>query len=217
MRTVATSGRTAILVTHNMSAVRQLCHRGILLDRGGITESGEASAVCDAFVNRASERKPLPYVILSNHPGRRENSDSLLISARLTSSHQLGKKVVTGSPLEVVVQFYSDSPLDMPSLGLAFKDINGQHIFSVNNKFIRGFQLEGGVSQGSICCAITALPLLPGVYDVDIYFGDQFNDYDIIDNAINLEVAESDYFGTGKMPPKGFGAIAQNAKWSFLA
>lgn len=42
-------GRTVLFVSHNMSAVRNLCNKGILLDKGRITEKGNLDQVIDAY------------------------------------------------------------------------------------------------------------------------------------------------------------------------
>ncbi|MFP3786781.1 ABC transporter ATP-binding protein, partial [Burkholderia sp. SIMBA_024] len=40
MQDVARSGRTVLFVSHQMSAVQRLCSRALLLDVGGVRESG---------------------------------------------------------------------------------------------------------------------------------------------------------------------------------
>jgi ABC-2 type transport system ATP-binding protein len=43
-------GRTIILVTHNMSAAREFCDRGMLVENGLIKEHGEIEKVADAYL-----------------------------------------------------------------------------------------------------------------------------------------------------------------------
>lgn len=42
-------GRTVLFVSHNMSAVKNLCNKGILLDAGRITKQGELDEVIDVY------------------------------------------------------------------------------------------------------------------------------------------------------------------------
>ena len=44
-------GRTVLFVSHNMSAVRGLCNKGILLDKGIVTKTGELNEVIDAYLD----------------------------------------------------------------------------------------------------------------------------------------------------------------------
>lgn len=43
-------GRTVLFVSHNMAAVRRLCHRGILLEEGGLKHIGEMSDVIREYL-----------------------------------------------------------------------------------------------------------------------------------------------------------------------
>ena len=46
-------GRTVLFVSHNMASVRQLCHTGILLDKGQVTMIGTVADVIDRYVSQS--------------------------------------------------------------------------------------------------------------------------------------------------------------------
>lgn len=46
-------GRTVLFVSHNMASVRQLCHTGILLDKGTIAMMGMMGEVIDKYVEKS--------------------------------------------------------------------------------------------------------------------------------------------------------------------
>lgn len=52
MGDVAQSGRTVVFVSHNMAAVRNLCHEAILLDGGCVAKRGDTAEVIDGYLNR---------------------------------------------------------------------------------------------------------------------------------------------------------------------
>jgi ABC-type polysaccharide/polyol phosphate transport system ATPase subunit len=52
------SGRTVVLVTHDMAAVEQYCHRAMLLDRGKIRAFGDPNEVAGAYLRLNFERAP---------------------------------------------------------------------------------------------------------------------------------------------------------------
>ncbi len=52
MGEVASSGRTVLLVSHNMSLVRQLCDRCILIDQGRLIRSGPTDDVIGEYLER---------------------------------------------------------------------------------------------------------------------------------------------------------------------
>ena len=46
-------GRTVLFVSHNMASVRQLCHTGILMDKGSIAMMGPMGDVIDTYVSQS--------------------------------------------------------------------------------------------------------------------------------------------------------------------
>ena len=57
MKSVASSGRTVLYVSHNMFSVKQLCNRAIFLDKGHLSYSGDTEDVIDYYLNRESAVK----------------------------------------------------------------------------------------------------------------------------------------------------------------
>lgn len=47
-------GRTVLFVSHNLEAVRKLCSRGILLDRGQVLQTGSAESVITRYISSDS-------------------------------------------------------------------------------------------------------------------------------------------------------------------
>jgi lipopolysaccharide transport system ATP-binding protein len=52
MHEVVSGGRTILFVSHNMAAVKILCHRAIWLDRGRIAADGGVDAVVDQYLSK---------------------------------------------------------------------------------------------------------------------------------------------------------------------
>lgn len=50
MRDVSEGGRTVLFVSHNMNAIRQLCHRGIVLEEGKIVHRGPTDEIVDKYL-----------------------------------------------------------------------------------------------------------------------------------------------------------------------
>jgi len=55
------SGRTILFVSHNLSAVKALCKRSILLHKGKIEAIGETSAIIDKYLSSAQTNKKAIY------------------------------------------------------------------------------------------------------------------------------------------------------------
>src|SRR5205823_66680 len=60
MQEVATQhGRTVLFVSHSLTAVLNLCTRGLLFDHGRIVRTGAIQEVCDAYADTWRSTEPL--------------------------------------------------------------------------------------------------------------------------------------------------------------
>ncbi len=118
MSEVAREGRTVLFVSHNMQAVRRLCRRAILLDRGHLLEDGGVEAVVHRYL--ASVDSP--------HQGRRRWADPeqrpgselcRIVEARVTD--EAGSPAATflsSQPVVVALEF--DLARTDPAFSAAF-------------------------------------------------------------------------------------------------
>lgn len=53
MEDVSKQGRTVLFVSHNMSAISNLCDKGILLNKGEIQQTGSVKAIVDTYLNES--------------------------------------------------------------------------------------------------------------------------------------------------------------------
>jgi lipopolysaccharide transport system ATP-binding protein len=67
MGEVASAGRTVLFVSHNMGAVKSLCHTAIYLDSGVPRYHGEVSRCIDAYLNSGDIDRQ-PQVAIPNNP-----------------------------------------------------------------------------------------------------------------------------------------------------
>lgn len=52
-------GRTVLFVSHNMAAVRKMCHQGIVLEKGQICFMGSANDAVDDYIGSSHSKSPL--------------------------------------------------------------------------------------------------------------------------------------------------------------
>ena len=50
---------------------------------------------------------------------------------------------------------------------------------------------------------------------LDLFFGDAYQDYDVIYDAVNFEMIAADVLGSGKLPGDECGSIVWPATWTF--
>ena len=79
MDTVSKEGRTVLFVSHNMAAIRKLCHTGLLLASGKIEEAGSVSKCVGTYLSGKSQHSKM----IMEHISRADDSiiiDSILIN-----------------------------------------------------------------------------------------------------------------------------------------
>ena len=121
-----------------------------------------------------------------------------------------------GSPLSVEVAFRSAQPL-RPTLRVTVKTAQGMPLFGVSNRWTYSGFDGPQLIEGTITCGFASLPLMPGTYSMDLYFGDFADithDLDVVKDAISFEVYAVDIHGTGSLPPAIDGPIIWPASWT---
>ncbi len=207
MREVGRSGRTVLFVSHNIAALESLCDRCILIERGQVKADGETRSIlalyCEADEDRASGSRDL-----TEHPGRTGGSKPIMSRVTLGNGSQSPVSCLrTGSSLSIRVDIDLKGSPTGPVLGVVIKTDLGAPIFGVNNRFIPGFEFDSVQGGATISCHLNDVPLVPGTYLVDLFFGNGSRDLDVVHEAIAFDIVPTDVFGSGKLPPKAGGPI----------
>jgi lipopolysaccharide transport system ATP-binding protein len=211
MGDVAKDGRTILFVSHNMASVEALCDRCLLFRAGRLISSGTPAEVVAEYLKREVPR-PTNVTSLVSHPRRQANSQPMMTAVKLADNEAGALRM--GGSLSVAVSFLSETRSIRPVLGLVVRTAIGAPIFTVNNKFIAGYGFDKAERSGTIVCTIDSVPLMPGTYSIDLYFGDLAQDYDIVEDALAFEVLPSDVFGTGKLPLPHCGPVFTSARFA---
>ena len=207
MRDVGRSGRTILFVSHNAAAIELLCERCVWIERGQVKQEAGTREILSSYY-RMHRNPSASKVDLREHGQRTSRSQTLMTSVCLRDSE--GHPVHCarmGESLRVDVDFEMQDRRISPVIGVVIKTDLGYPLFGVNNKFITGYVFDEVEGVGSIGCQLDNLPLMPGHYFIDLYFGNQESDLDVIHEAVSFEVVPADVHGSGKLAPAVAGPI----------
>jgi homopolymeric O-antigen transport system ATP-binding protein len=213
---VARGGRTVLFVSHNLASIEALCRSCMLLQQGRIVALGNPTTIIERYLTgelvtaRAARD-------LRDHQGRTRASIPIMTGVRLVSSSEGEGAVRMGDRLVVRATFEADRPL-RPTFAVTVKAPHGGPIFGVSNRWTRQGADLAPVTRGEITCEFPRLPLMPGAYSLDLYFGDfgdPTRDLDVILDAAGFEVLPADVYGTGMIPRPIDGPVFCDAAWSF--
>ena len=199
MQDVAGQGRTVLFVSHNMAAIKRLCHRGILLTNGTKEFEGD---IKDCIIYYLAKEKTaadnLPYIDLTNHPDKKSKSgiQNVLLKRDNVPSYEF----FSGDSVEVVIKIEKGKPFINPEFGLGIRDSSQQYIVCVNNNHLG---VEFSSIEGNACTVTFMVPKLylygKIYYHLDLFFGDIDIPYEIIKNAANIVVHPNDVYSSGKL------------------
>lgn len=219
MRSVASEGRTVLLVSHNMSAVSSLCRRAILLDKGRVVTDDSVDKAVAQYVasGRVPETLSREGVSLVQHRGRLKQLGGpvFLTHCRLTDRERQSSTVFrSGDEVRIVVGYRNN--LSVRKWGLVFfasvNDMTQYRLFACSNALV-GSEFEDLASQGEVECVIPRLPLAPGAYTVTLgcKVGPAWSDQ--VYEAVELQVLPGDFYGTQRVTPDGWGSSLVDHYW----
>ncbi len=203
MGEVAHSGRTVLLVSHQMTLIEKLCPRSVLLDGGLIVRLGDSSSLVKTY---------LSFGMLNNHKSlvdrkdRQGNGVVRFASFRLedvdsntVNMFRTGEKGTFVFEFEKIVQ----DELTNLSFALGIDGPSGDRISLLSSQHVNAEFGRLRADQCSVLVHIEKMPLMPGTYGFTIFCTVNGEIADWIQNAGLFEVAPGDYWGTGKLPPEG--------------
>ncbi len=199
MHDVADGGRTVLFVSHNMAAVRSLCHSVCVLHEGGLVFRGDTEEGIHRYLVESHPEGTTAEVHLEG----RDPLNPSMSAARLYAGGQVTGRFDMGSTLAFEVDYVSPYPLRHPRLGYVLNAEDGERLLGANNRFLPSKGPDVSASSGTIRCELGVVPLMAGRYTLSLWFGDYGRDHHIVLEALAFEVTERDVWGRGTLPPTG--------------
>lgn len=193
-------GRTVIFVSHNMAAIRSLCSKCILLEKGKIVDIGEKNGIIDSYLNQSIEKniKNLEtslFIVKDVLITSNDNNIFRTFGDLEIRVHIIAKKKIEDFGIYVGILNKNGDRL----LGIDYKDFERAPIINIAEKFVVGFKFK-------------KLPILPGTYYFEIHLKDMnYNNIEIIEKVASFEVIQTPIYGN-RVLDDWFGYIAVDAE-----
>lgn len=201
------AGKTIVLVTHDLTAVNNLCDDAAWLEDGQLKLVGTARQVVDRYMNSVQQGRGEPD---------RDSGDDRWGSgeARIESVELLGgggapvARPRSGDALTFRFHYRMLEPIDRPVFGMAVHTLDGTYLTGPNTRYTDCVpeRLEGA---GHVDLSVARLLLLPGTYDLTavVYDYSCVHPYDHRHRAFRFNVDPGELRET-------YGMVSLGGRWS---
>lgn len=207
-------GRTVLFVSHNMAAVRSLCHNGIVLKNGMIEYVGSANDSIEYYLRSSDTQFDNMNLSEIPRPTRTLSQTILLTKMEILDKENSPIVIRCGQYVKFRIHFYINNSLNAVGFSLGIRDLYENPLLSFPTKLTM-FPQSYDVGEHYIDLEIEKFPLTEGRYKMRLCsdYRNQLEDY--IEN-ISLQVENDDYFGMGfEIPKDQIGrAVLYPHKWT---
>jgi ABC-type polysaccharide/polyol phosphate transport system ATPase subunit len=202
-------GRTIILVTHAMAAVRDMCDRAVWLDHGKLVAEGDPSELVEAYTEQMLGTR----TDRADGSVRRGSGEIQIerVEIFIGDSTTSVKRFRTGDNVTVRLHYRADKPISRPVFGIAIDVLGGSCITSPCARDV-GMVPERVVGEGHVDVVMSDIALMPGTFDLHTSVTD-FNRqhiYDYTHVAVRFDVMSGKIFETSSV-------VTLRPSWSLTA
>lgn len=169
MRSLGSSGRTLLYVSHQLTTISRLCNRCILLSGGRVQLAGSPDAVISAYVGDSAATAEKTY-------------DGGVVRAI--------RMMQVEATLRLEVEFEAPRPLAAVCLGFVVSDPNTTPLFSTNTRLSGLPEFGRDAESGTVTVTIHSPTLLDGTYFLSVWLGDGVTDYFEARHCLSFEVKD---------------------------
>lgn len=209
---ISKSGRTVLLVSHNMTAIQNICDRAMLIKNGSLHSIGESTKIVTNY-NRV-----VLDDIQKNNPGvfnlenrKRPNKNGIDLKAYklvlCNSNHEPTDMIRMGHKAIVKLYIRKNVEEKIPALNYAliFRDSMSNRIATINTQML-GKSIDFKGNKAVVTFTIERIPFTDMRVFIDINISQQSQRvYDYLPNAAFFELSQFDIYGNGYNYSKYFG------------
>ena len=157
------SGRTVVLVSHGLTAIRNLCDRVALLSHGCVETLGRPGDVVDQYLSDVASAGTQHTDTGEVGSGRRGSGEVRIQEVQLLTPQVLR----AGEEVVLRIHWFAQSAIPNPVFRISFFRSDGIALFSTNTN-LGDLALPVATGEGFVEYGIPRFPLLAGSYYVSV-------------------------------------------------
>lgn len=195
MQDVSREGRTVLFVSHDLTSVRRLCNRSVLMSKGQAINVGLTSDIVSEYLARESVLTP-PGETIDLSTARRKGNGVAKIDRLTFDGGPDGAPVMSGGPLHARLEVTAQHAVVTDSVAVIISDRTGMRLMNADTVKL-GRPVELGAGPNDLRMTIKSVNLQPGNYTLGLWLG-RWPDtaYDAVDMACDIEVVPNPVDGS---------------------
>lgn len=204
MRDVTQEGRTVLFVSHDMTAMRRLCNRAVLMSKGQVAMVGPTGEVISEYLARESVLTP-PGTTIDLAKAPRKGTLEAKFATMMFDGNGITERneIISGGPARFRLTVNADKPVMTDSVSVTFSDRTGYKLINADSlKLNQPVHLREGLNEIEV--RMKSVNLQPGTYTLGLALSRwPETTYDSVENACDIEVVPNPMDGTTKSPIEG--------------
>ena len=211
IETVAGEGRTILFVSHNLSAVQNLCSRSMLLSDGRTVAHGPTSDVIDTYIRGVRSDTGIQ---LDERTDRQGSGELRFSEVSFESGGRAIDSPSTGQDFDIVLRYETvdGKPVRNVNLATSISTPIGQVMLWLSSA-TTGTLFPELPPSGTIRCRIPRCPLPAGEYVLTLWADRNGQPLDWVQRACELTIMQGDYFGSGQAQPPSHRSVLVDHEW----
>src|SRR5574341_498007 len=195
MSRVAQEGRTVLFVSHNMSAIQNLCTRGILIRQGQVTFDGTADEAVAEYLRDLEQPGESPFTANRRRAG--EGGFHFTSARVLDEDGRETSHLVAGRPASFEFAYENEAGARQVIVNFTLYNHLGTAAASFHSNLTE-FVPDDLQPRGRFVCRLPVLPFPLGEYRGAISALVGGRRTEVIPNAVLFRVASSTFFPAGR-------------------
>jgi homopolymeric O-antigen transport system ATP-binding protein len=199
MEDASREGRTVIFISHNLTAVRGLCDRAMMLSGGKVQATGAVGEVIDKYVGAVTAETEQSLAERENRVG---DGRLRFTDLRLERNGDKIDSPATAEDLDIVLSYEAteDALLKGINFGVSVTAHGDEKPMLSLYSETAGEAFDNVPPRGEVRVRIKRLPLPVGEYYIDTWCDVNKIMVDALSHSADLTVTGGDFYGSGREP-----------------
>ncbi|MDQ6839640.1 MAG: ABC transporter ATP-binding protein [Actinomycetota bacterium] len=212
------TGRTVVFVSHNVTAVKSLCTRAVLLHAGRVVHDGDTAEALHRYVDLHRHSSASPGVFVLDDRINPDDLDGRLYLSKLTVEGDSGPSATlqTGRPAAFTIECRNLPEPDTIFERFHLRNELDEIVLASDTRMV---DTDVTVTGDVVRFEFEQLPLLPGRYFIDVGLGIKRTRVvlDQVASAGTFEVDRANHYGEDYQQYPEDGSIYLSPRWRRVA